>query len=188
MGAVVISGEGLSIAEIAAVARGEKAAVFVFDETTRTFIARSEKLGFPVRQLIARGDPRHAALHVHARADLAVGGGERDVLASDAARADLAQRRPVRPHEEAADDRLLDAAGGAPRLQLRLPAQERDAQLGALDVVRRDVDCRARASGEVEPHAAGPAGTRGAEVFGGCEGHGHWIVQSGAVGVNNPLA
>jgi len=41
---------------VSAVARGEKAAVFVFDETTRTFIARSEKLGFPVRQLIARGD------------------------------------------------------------------------------------------------------------------------------------
>jgi circadian clock protein KaiC len=41
---------------VSAVARGEKAALFVFDETIRTCIARSERLGFPVRQRIAQGD------------------------------------------------------------------------------------------------------------------------------------
>jgi circadian clock protein KaiC len=40
---------------IAAAGRGEKAAVFVFDETVRTFRARAEKLGFPIRQLTAGG-------------------------------------------------------------------------------------------------------------------------------------
>jgi circadian clock protein KaiC len=40
---------------VSAAARGEKAAVFVFDETIRTFRARAEKLGFPIRQLIAQG-------------------------------------------------------------------------------------------------------------------------------------
>ena len=40
---------------VSAAARGEQAAVFVFDETIRTFRARAEKLGFPMRQLIAQG-------------------------------------------------------------------------------------------------------------------------------------
>ena len=40
---------------VSAAARGEKAAVFVFDETIRTFRARAEKLGFPMRQMIAQG-------------------------------------------------------------------------------------------------------------------------------------
>ncbi len=40
---------------IAATTRGERAAVFVFDEAVRTFRARAEKLGFPLRQLVADG-------------------------------------------------------------------------------------------------------------------------------------
>ena len=40
---------------ISAAARGEKSAVFVFDESIRTFLARAEKLGFPMRRLIAQG-------------------------------------------------------------------------------------------------------------------------------------
>ena len=40
---------------VSAAARGERAAVFVFDETIRTFRGRAEKLGFPMRQLIAQG-------------------------------------------------------------------------------------------------------------------------------------
>jgi circadian clock protein KaiC len=40
---------------VSAAVRGEKAAVFVFDETIRTFRDRAEKLGFPVREMIAQG-------------------------------------------------------------------------------------------------------------------------------------
>ena len=40
---------------IAATTRGERAAIFIFDEAVRTFRARAEKLGFPVRQLVAEG-------------------------------------------------------------------------------------------------------------------------------------
>ena len=40
---------------VSAAGRGEKVAVFVFDETVRTFRARAEKLGFPLRQLTADG-------------------------------------------------------------------------------------------------------------------------------------
>jgi circadian clock protein KaiC len=40
---------------VAGARRGEKAAVFIFDETVRTFRARSEKLGFPIRELQADG-------------------------------------------------------------------------------------------------------------------------------------
>jgi len=39
----------------AAVDRGEHVALFIFDETTRTFLARGETLGIPVRQYIADG-------------------------------------------------------------------------------------------------------------------------------------
>jgi circadian clock protein KaiC len=39
----------------AAVARGEHVALFIFDETTRTFCARGEGLGIPVRQYVADG-------------------------------------------------------------------------------------------------------------------------------------
>jgi len=38
---------------IAGAHRGEKAAVFIFDETVRTFRARAEKLGFPMAPLLA---------------------------------------------------------------------------------------------------------------------------------------
>jgi circadian clock protein KaiC len=40
---------------VSAAARGEKAAMFVFDETIRTFVARAESLGFPMRQVMAQG-------------------------------------------------------------------------------------------------------------------------------------
>lgn len=40
---------------VSAATRGEKAAVFVFDETIRTYLVRAEKLGFPVRQLSEQG-------------------------------------------------------------------------------------------------------------------------------------
>jgi circadian clock protein KaiC len=40
---------------VSAAGRGEKAAVFVFDETVRTFRTRGEKLGFQIRQLTADG-------------------------------------------------------------------------------------------------------------------------------------
>ena len=40
---------------VSAARRGEKAAVFVFDETVRTFRTRAEKLGFQIRQLTANG-------------------------------------------------------------------------------------------------------------------------------------
>ena len=40
---------------VAAAGRGEKVAVFVFDETIRTFRARAEKLGFPIGKLQADG-------------------------------------------------------------------------------------------------------------------------------------
>jgi circadian clock protein KaiC len=40
---------------VSAAGRGEKAAVFVFDETVRTFRARGEKLGFQIRQLMSDG-------------------------------------------------------------------------------------------------------------------------------------
>jgi circadian clock protein KaiC len=39
----------------AAVARGEHVALFIFDETTRTFCARGEGLAIPVRQYVADG-------------------------------------------------------------------------------------------------------------------------------------
>ena len=35
--------------------RGEKAAIFIFDETVRTFRARAQKLGFPMAKLLADG-------------------------------------------------------------------------------------------------------------------------------------
>src|SRR5688500_2165340 len=41
---------------VSAARRGEKAAVFVFDETVRTFRTRGEKLGFQIRQLSADGN------------------------------------------------------------------------------------------------------------------------------------
>ena len=72
-------------------------------------IVRARKTGTPSRtssgpacrrsprgcggQLVARGDRRDAAAHVHARAHVGPGSVERDVAAGDAARADLAQRR-----------------------------------------------------------------------------------------------
>ena len=40
---------------VSAAGRGEKAAVFVFDETVRTFRTRGEKLGFRIRQLTSDG-------------------------------------------------------------------------------------------------------------------------------------
>ena len=40
---------------IAATSRGERAAIFIFDEAVRTFRARAEKLGFPLRQRVAEG-------------------------------------------------------------------------------------------------------------------------------------
>jgi circadian clock protein KaiC len=40
---------------VAAAHRGEKAAVFIFDETVRTFRARAEQLGLPVGTLLAEG-------------------------------------------------------------------------------------------------------------------------------------
>ena len=40
---------------IAGANRGEKAAVFIFDETIRMFRARAEKLGFPIARLVADG-------------------------------------------------------------------------------------------------------------------------------------
>ena len=93
------------------------------------------------------------------------------MAAGDAAGADLAERDAVRPHEETADQRLLDAARGAPGLQPGLPAQHGDAQLGALGVVAGDVDGRARTVGELKAGAAGTAGARGAERLSGGECH-----------------
>ena len=86
--------------------------------------------------------------------------GERDVAAGHAARADLAQRHAVRAHEEAADERLLVAARGAPRLEPGRAAQDRDADLGARRVVGGDVD---RGPGAVEQARAVPGG-RGLRV------------------------
>jgi len=40
---------------VSAAGRGEKAAVFVFDETVRTFRTRGEKLGFQIRRLMSDG-------------------------------------------------------------------------------------------------------------------------------------
>lgn len=40
---------------VSAAGRGEKAAIFVFDESVRTFRARAEKLGFPIRRVTADG-------------------------------------------------------------------------------------------------------------------------------------
>jgi circadian clock protein KaiC len=40
---------------VAAATRGERAAAFIFDEATRSYRVRAEKLGFPVGQLIADG-------------------------------------------------------------------------------------------------------------------------------------
>ena len=40
---------------IAGARRGEAAAVFIFDETARTFRTRAEKLGFPIAELLADG-------------------------------------------------------------------------------------------------------------------------------------
>ena len=111
-----------------------------------------------------------------------------DVAAGDAARADLAQRQPVRPDEEAADERLLVAARGAPGLQPGLAAQDRDAQLGALGVVTGDVGHRARAVGELEAGAADTAGAGRAKRLGGGEGHVRRMVRASADGVNSPLA
>jgi hypothetical protein len=80
------------------------------------------------------------------------------VLPPDPARADLAQRRAVRPHEEAADDRVRVPGGGAPPLELLLAPEERDAQLGARGVVGGDVDRRARPVGQRDPQADDRAG------------------------------
>ena len=82
-------------------------------------------------ELVALRDPHPPAVDVHARAQLAPRRGERHVAARHPARAQLAERDATGAHEEAADERLLDAARGAPRLEPLRPAQHRDVQLRA---------------------------------------------------------
>ena len=65
------------------------------------------------RELVAPGDPRDAAVDVQAAAHGIPRLREGHVPARDAVGPHLAQCHPVRPCEEAADDRVADAARGA---------------------------------------------------------------------------
>ena len=138
--------------------------------------------------LAARPDRRDAAAHVHARAHAVPRRVERHETARDAARAHLTEREPVRPHEEAADERLVVAAGGAPRLQARLGAQHRDAQLGRRGVVAGDVHHRPGAVGQLDARAAHPAWRGGLSGSAEANAMGHRIVAIHAKVVNRPLA
>jgi hypothetical protein len=79
---------------------------------------------------------------------------ERDVLADDPVRADLAERHALRPREEPADERFGDAMARAPRLQAMLTRQDGDADLRPLGIVAGDVDRRAGAPGQEQTPAA----------------------------------
>ena len=95
------------------------------------------------------------AVDVQAGAHVVQGRGERDVAPRDAAGAQLAERRQVRALVEAADERLVEAvARGRSASSGVGRAEPDDAQLGAAQVVARDVERRARAVGQAQPLAA----------------------------------
>ena len=124
-------------------------------------------------EVVAARDPGDAALNVHARANRVPRRVERHVLADHAVRAHLAQWRSLGPGEEAADQRLSDAAAGAPRLEALLARQHGDADLGVLRVVAGDVDRRPGAPGEEKAPAVGVAvSRRECRDGGGRSGHG----------------
>ncbi len=106
-------------------------------------------------QLVAAGDPRGAALHVHARAHGVPGRREGDVVADHAVRAHLPERQPVGAPEEPAHERLAYVVAGAPRLEALLPRRhDRDADLRAAGVVTRDMERGGGASLQQEATAA----------------------------------
>ena len=68
--------------------------------------------------------------------------------------AHLAERRPVGPDEEPADERFADPVPRAPRLEAFLAGQHRHPDLGAVRVVARDVDRGPGTPAEEEAPAA----------------------------------
>jgi hypothetical protein len=103
----------------------------------------------------SRGAMRGYAASTCTQARTASNGAGTARVARHAARAHLAERRAVGPDEEAADDRLLDSATYAPRLELGLARDHRDPQLGPRALVGGDVDRRRPAVAEGQPAAAG---------------------------------
>ena len=93
------------------------------------------------------------AVDAHARAHVVPRAGERHVAASDPVRAQLTQRHAAGADEEAAHQRVLDPARGAPRLEPLGLAQDRDAQLGRALGIRGDVDGGGDPAGERDPCA-----------------------------------
>ena len=83
--------------------------------------------------------------------------------ASDPARAQLAERRAVRPRVEAADQRLARAALRAPRLERLGCGRRTTRRPTSAQRVAGDVERRARAVGEADPHAAHMARERRSE-------------------------
>jgi len=153
-------------------------------------VAHQQRAGLEQVTARARGelatarDPRQAALHVDARADLLPRGGERHVPPHHAVRAHLAERCAALAHEEAADNGLTHTAGGTPGLEALLSAQQRDPHLGGLGVVGGDVDGRARAVGESQPRGLRPPVAGIAEGRGERAGHGGSVTLRGRVHVN----
>ena len=112
------------------------------------------------RQLVAAREPQLATDHGNAGADGVVGRVERHVRPRDPVGPQLPQRRPVRPHVEAADDRLVVTSRPAPCLERRRPLELCDPHLDLAGVVGRDVERRLCAVGETQALLAEMSRTR----------------------------
>ena len=175
---------GLAGAEALAVVRAAEDRRAVADQQRAGLQEVAARLG---GQLVARGDratPPWTCTHARTSAQGASNGTCR--RATPRVRTSPSGDA-VRPHEEAADQRLVDAARGAPRLEPRLAAQDRDAQLGRAASWRATWTRRRAPSGSSS--RAGGRGRRVAGRSGSTEANA--MSQDGrarADGVNSPLA